>query len=133
MHCMLAHVLLHAGHVLVAEAGRLLRHLADSLQLAVLVTNHVVGSGSFGGGSSRDDTATGAGCVVAGVGPVGVNYGYKPALGEQWRTLPHVRLQLSKAAGNLVCATLLTHSMREPGHQAWFRMSDTIQDAQRPA
>lgn len=97
-----------AGHVIVAETARLLRHTADALQCSILVTNHVVGvGGSFATG--RDDrnaassSRTGAG---------GVNLAYKPALGEQWRGAAHVRLQLSRAGGDLVAATLLNHTFR---------------------
>jgi hypothetical protein len=98
-----------AGHVLVAETARLLRHTADALQCSVLVTNHVVGAGSGGFAAGRED---GAGSSTrAG----GVNLAFKPALGEQWRGAPHVRLQLSRAGGDLVCATLLTYAMRVSG------------------
>ncbi|WIA09287.1 hypothetical protein OEZ85_008695 [Tetradesmus obliquus] len=132
----------HQGHVLVAETGRLLRHIADSLKLAVLVTNHVVGS-SYGGYGSRaapgrDSTATtgqqgGAATGAARLGPGDVNYNFKPALGEQWRGLPHTRLQLSRTpAADSVCATLLASSIKDLGHQAWFSIGETIQDAERP-
>jgi hypothetical protein len=106
----------------VAETGRLLRHIADSLKLAVLVTNHVVGSnyGAYGnrGTAGRDNTgatgqqgATGTGAARLGRGDV--NYNFKPALGEQWRGLPHTRLQLSRApAADVVCATLLASSIK---------------------
>lgn len=95
-----------------AETARLLRHTADALQCSVLVTNHVVGAGS-GFAAGRED-GHGAGSVLAGgsARAGGVNLAFKPALGEQWRGAPHVRLQLSRAGGDLVCATLLTYAMR---------------------
>jgi hypothetical protein len=106
----------------VAETGRLLRHIADSLQLAVLVTNHVVGSsyGAYGSrdAAGRDNTGTGGqqGRTAGGaarLGPGDVNYNFKPALGEQWRGLPHTRLQLSRApAADVMCATLLASSIK---------------------
>jgi hypothetical protein len=91
-----------AGHVLVTEVGRLLRHVAEALHCAVLVTNHVVGAGGRGGG----DAASSHG---------GVSSGFKPALGEQWRGVAHVRLQLSHSSGggnaDVIVATLLSHSI----------------------
>lgn len=108
------------GHVLVAETARLLRHTADALQCSVLVTNHVVGAGSGGFAAGREEgsgSSTRAG---------GVNLAFKPALGEQWRGAPHVRLQLSRAGGDLVCATLLTYAMRGPGLQAWFALGEQL-------
>lgn len=103
-----------AGHVLVAETGRMLRHVADSLNLAVVVTNHVVGTGGYGrGGGGRGEPAGAAGSTATRLGSGDISYNYKPALGEQWRGLPSTRLQLSRApAVDVVCATLLTHSMR---------------------
>lgn len=99
-----------AGNVLVAETGRMLKLAAETSQAAVLVTNHVVGVGSFGKQAGPPGGGTAAGPVLS-----AVNTAYKPALGEQWRGIPHVRLQLSRATagGNdLVCVTLLSHPLR---------------------
>lgn len=74
------------GHALMAAVARSLKNLAETLSLAVLVTNHMVG-----GGSRRlegDPSAAGPG---AGLAPAG----NRPALGEGWRNQPHVRVQLS--------------------------------------
>ena len=92
-----------------SETGRLLRQVAETLHAAVLVTNHVVGAGSFG--------------KVPPAGPTGVgslydvNTDYKPALGEQWRGVPHVRLQLSRATAiaDIACMTVLSHPLRVGG------------------
>jgi len=82
----------------------------------VLVTNHVVGTGSFGSdasGSSGTSGSSGAGLSGSGwQGPHGIHLSYKPALGEQWRGVPHARVQLSKAAGDRVVATLLSHGVQ---------------------
>lgn len=95
--------------MLVAETARLLRHTADALQCSVLVTNHVVGAGG-GWAAGRDERHAGGSSRAA--GPGGVNPSFKPALGEQWRGAAHVRLQLSRAGGDLVTATLLSHTFR---------------------
>jgi hypothetical protein len=100
-----------AGHVLVAETARLLRHTADALQCSVLVTNHVVGAGG-GFAGARDDAAGAATASSSRNASGGVSSNFKPALGEQWRGAAHVRLQLSRAGGELVAATLLTHPMK---------------------
>jgi hypothetical protein len=101
------------GHVLVAETARLLRHVADALQCCVLVTNHVVGAGGgFAAGREDAHGTSGVASNSARAGAGGVNLSYKPALGEQWRGAAHVRLQLSRAGGDLVSATVLMHTMR---------------------
>lgn len=94
-----------AGNVLVAETGRLLRQVAETLHTAVLVTNHVVGAGNFG---------RGPGAAVSHPAAQHINMEYKPALGEQWRGIPHVRLQLSRAtaAADVACMTILSHPLR---------------------
>eukprot|EP00878_Enallax_costatus_P032782 GHUV01036050.1.p1 GENE.GHUV01036050.1~~GHUV01036050.1.p1 ORF type:complete len:302 (+),score=72.54 GHUV01036050.1:114-908(+) len=115
----------HQGNVIVSETGRLLRQVAETLRAAVLVTNHVVGAGSFG--KAPPAGSTGFGSLYD------VNTDYKPALGEQWRGVPHVRLQLSRATAvaDVVCMMILSHPHREPGHQAWIRVSETLSDAHR--
>ncbi|KAK7312501.1 hypothetical protein VNO77_36404 [Canavalia gladiata] len=71
------------GHALMISAGFLLKKLANEHNLAVLVTNHVVG------------------------GEDGIS---KPALGESWKSVPHVRLLLSRDfASNLCNISMLKH------------------------
>ncbi|PNH12386.1 DNA repair protein RAD51 4, partial [Tetrabaena socialis] len=81
------------GTALLMAAGRLLKQLAER-NIAVLVSNHVTSAGT----SSR---AAGGG-EGGGMGDRGVNAavtvgvaGLRPALGEQWRPQPHMRIQLS--------------------------------------
>ncbi|XP_020214808.1 DNA repair protein RAD51 homolog 4 isoform X1 [Cajanus cajan] len=64
------------GHALMISAGFLLKKLAHENNIAVLVTNHVVG------------------------GEDGIS---KPALGESWKSVPHVRLLFSRDFGSNVC------------------------------
>lgn len=99
--------------MLVAETARLLRHVADALQCCVIVTNHVVGvGGGFAAGREDAHGTSGAASNSTRAGAGGVNLSYKPALGEQWRGAAHVRLQLSRAGGDLVSATVLARTMR---------------------
>ena len=60
------------GHALMLGVGRLLKHIAVHYTLAVLCTNHVVGSNSEP----------------------------RPALGETWKNQPHVRLHLTRSDMN---------------------------------
>lgn len=60
------------GHALMLGIGRLLKHVAVQYTLAVLCTNHVVGSNSEP----------------------------RPALGETWKNQPHVRLHLTRSDMN---------------------------------
>ncbi|KAF7153684.1 hypothetical protein RHSIM_Rhsim01G0224100 [Rhododendron simsii] len=64
------------GRALMISAGSLLKKLAHEHNLAVLVTNHMV---SGEGGT------------------------HKPALGESWKSIPHVRLELSREHGSNIC------------------------------
>lgn len=108
------------GHVLVAETARLLRHVAVSLRCCVLVTNHVVGTGSsFAAAAGREDGSSRASSS-------GINPNYKPALGEQWRGAANVRVQLSRVGGDLVVAALLTHPIKAPGSQVHFTLGQRI-------
>lgn len=101
---------LPTGHVLVAETARLLRHVADSLRCCVLVTNHVVGTGSsFAAAAGREDGSSSSSSRAS---SSGINPNYKPALGEQWRGAANVRVQLSRVGGDLVAAALLTHPIK---------------------
>jgi hypothetical protein len=95
--------------VLVGAVGSLLRHIADEFSVAVLITNHVVGSGSGGGGGGEGAGGGGAGAAGAAGGAA-----FKPALGVQWRAQPHTRIQLSRPslAGGLVVATLTQSNNR---------------------
>ncbi|KAH0457862.1 hypothetical protein IEQ34_013177 [Dendrobium chrysotoxum] len=71
------------GRSLMVSVGYLMKQLADEWNLSVLVTNHMVG----GGGTS------------------------KPALGESWKCIPHVRLQLSRCPGSSICnVSVLKHT-----------------------
>ncbi|XP_042512418.1 DNA repair protein RAD51 homolog 4 isoform X2 [Macadamia integrifolia] len=71
------------GRSLMTSAGLLLKKLAHELNLSVLVTNHMVG----GDGGAL-----------------------KPALGESWKSVPHVRILLSRDHGGNFCdASLLKH------------------------
>ncbi|KAG5124232.1 hypothetical protein AAZX31_11G140000 [Glycine max] len=71
------------GHALMISAGFLLKKLAHEHNIAVLVTNHVVGG---------DD---------------GIS---KPAMGESWKSVPHVRILLSRDCGSNVCnISILKH------------------------
>ncbi|XP_038901758.1 DNA repair protein RAD51 homolog 4 isoform X2 [Benincasa hispida] len=82
------------GHALMISAGTLLKKIAHEHNIAVLVTNHTVGG----------DRGTS-----------------KPALGESWKSVPHVRLQLSRDAGSNVCqASILKHSSMASGTNAKF-------------
>ncbi|XP_058729884.1 DNA repair protein RAD51 homolog 4-like isoform X2 [Vicia villosa] len=64
------------GYSLMISVGFLLKKLAHEHNIAVLVTNHVVG---------------------------GEDGNSKPALGESWKSVPHVRLLLSRECGGNVC------------------------------
>ncbi|KAL8140278.1 hypothetical protein V2J09_006299 [Rumex salicifolius] len=71
------------GHALMISLGYHLKKLAIEYNLSVLVTNHMVGGG---GGHS------------------------KPALGESWKTVPHVRILLSRDKESNICnMSLLRH------------------------
>ncbi|GAV57867.1 Rad51 domain-containing protein, partial [Cephalotus follicularis] len=71
------------GHALMVSAGFLLKKLAHEHNLAVLVTNHTVG------------------------GEGGIS---KPALGESWKSIPHVRLLLSRDHRSNACnVSILKH------------------------
>lgn len=80
------------------SAMSLLKKLAHEYNLAVLVTNHTVG------------------------GDGGIP---KPALGESWKTLPHVRLLLSRDCGsNTYQVSLLKHPSIASGKAAKFIIND---------
>ncbi|XP_077213221.1 DNA repair RAD51-like protein [Tasmannia lanceolata] len=82
------------GHSLMVSTGLLLKKLVHEYNLSVLVTNHTVG------------------------GEGGIS---KPALGETWKTIPHVRLLLSREPGsNVYNATVLKHSCMASGRTERF-------------
>lgn len=82
------------GHSLMTSAGFLLKKLAHEHNLVVLVTNHTVG------------------------GDGGVP---KPALGETWKSIPHVRLMLSRDRGNnAFSVSIIKHPSMAPGEAASF-------------
>ncbi|KAK8926675.1 hypothetical protein KSP39_PZI018441 [Platanthera zijinensis] len=72
------------GHSLMVSSGYLLKKLAHEWNLAILVINHMVSG-------ERGTT--------------------KPAMGESWKCIPHVRLQLSRSPGSRICSiSLLRHT-----------------------
>ncbi|KAG8060856.1 hypothetical protein GUJ93_ZPchr0002g26421 [Zizania palustris] len=76
------------GRSMMLSLAMILKKLADEHNLAVLVTNH----------------------MVAGNGAP------KPALGESWKTVPHVRLVFSRDRGSNICtATVLKHTLLASG------------------
>ncbi|XP_071720339.1 DNA repair protein RAD51 homolog 4 isoform X2 [Rutidosis leptorrhynchoides] len=81
------------GYVLMVSVGYLLKELADRHNIAVLVTNHMV-SGEGGN--------------------------LKPALGESWKNIPHVRLQLSWDHASTSCVRILRHPHIASGTSANF-------------
>ncbi|KXZ56730.1 hypothetical protein GPECTOR_1g658 [Gonium pectorale] len=83
------------GTALLTTVGRTLKLLAEANAIAVLITNHVTSSGPMarGAGGGRDPGGDRSGGLAG--GPVAGVSGLKPALGEQWRSQAHMRLQLS--------------------------------------
>lgn len=85
------------GRALMISAGSFLKKLAHEHNLAVLVTNH----------------------MVSGEGRIP-----KPALGESWKIIPHVRLQLSREHGTNVCnMCILRHPNMASGKAVKFIIS----------
>ncbi|XP_065868848.1 DNA repair protein RAD51 homolog 4 [Euphorbia lathyris] len=88
------------GHALMTSAGVLLKKLAHEHNISVLLTNHMVG----GEGGHP-----------------------KPALGESWKSIPHVRLLLSRDRdrGNNNCnISILKHPSLASGKAANFNFQD---------
>ncbi|KAG0466373.1 hypothetical protein HPP92_017953 [Vanilla planifolia] len=72
------------GRSLMVFTGYLLKRLAYELDISVLVTNHMV---SGEGGMA------------------------KPAMGESWKPVPHIRLLISRKPGSKICdISLLRHT-----------------------
>lgn len=87
------------GHALMISAGYLLKKLAHEHNIAVLVTNHTVG------------------------GDGGIS---KPALGESWKGIPHVRLLLSRDHGGSICnVSILKHPSMATGKAARFMIDES--------
>ncbi|RLM84364.1 hypothetical protein C2845_PM04G10790 [Panicum miliaceum] len=82
------------GRSMMISVAVILKKLADEHNLSVLVTNHMVSAG---------------------------NGAVKPALGESWKAVPHVRLMLSRECQNNICtATVLKHTLMASGRTAKF-------------
>ncbi|GLT65054.1 hypothetical protein SLA2020_375060 [Shorea laevis] len=82
------------GRALMVAVGFLLKKLAHEHNLTVLVTNH----------------------TVAGEGGI-----CKPALGESWKSIPHVRLLLHYERGSNICKiSILKHPSMASGKAARF-------------
>ncbi|WOK96938.1 hypothetical protein Cni_G05646 [Canna indica] len=73
------------GRLLMISTGILLKKIANEYNISVLVANHMVG---------------------------GEGGNLKPALGESWRSIPHVRLLLSRDQGSNICnVSVLKHTI----------------------
>lgn len=84
------------GHALMASVGFLLKELAYEHNLSVLVTNHMVGAE---GGH------------------------LKPALGESWKNIPHMRLHLSRDRKSNICSmSILRHPYIAAGKAVSFSL-----------
>jgi Rad51 len=100
------------GHVLLATMGILLKQVAQQLNAAVLVTNHMVGGG---GGDRRDRGDRGA--HQGDTSNFSDNENKRPALGESWNHQCHCRVQLSlpPSEGQPWSAVVRTSTMITPG------------------
>nr|XP_016436785.1 PREDICTED: DNA repair protein RAD51 homolog 4-like isoform X1 [Nicotiana tabacum] len=84
------------GHALMVSVGFLLKRLAHEHDICILVTNHMV------------------------AGEKGTS---KPALGESWRGIPHVRLLLSRdRARNISSMSVLRHPHMATGDRIEFEV-----------
>ncbi|CAL4957094.1 unnamed protein product [Urochloa decumbens] len=82
------------GRSMMISVAMILKKLADEYNISVLVTNHMVSAG---------------------------NGSVKPALGESWKAVPHVRLVISHECGSNICtATLLKHTQLASDRTAKF-------------
>ncbi|XP_037463382.1 DNA repair protein RAD51 homolog 4-like isoform X1 [Triticum dicoccoides] len=83
-----------AGRSMMISVAMILKKLAHKHNLSVLVTNH----------------------MVAGNGAP------KPALGESWKAVPHIRLMISRDRGsNIYTATTLKHTLLACGRHMKFQ------------
>ncbi|XP_021773426.1 DNA repair protein RAD51 homolog 4-like isoform X3 [Chenopodium quinoa] len=86
------------GHAQMVSAGNLLKKIAHEYSICVLVTNHMVAGE---GGSA------------------------KPALGESWKSVPHVRFLLSRDRETNTCTiSVVRHPSMAAGNQAKFKICD---------
>ncbi|KAF3617319.1 DNA repair protein RAD51 -like protein 4 [Capsicum annuum] len=84
------------GHALMVSVGFLLKRLAHEHDISILVTNHMV------------------------AGERGTS---KPALGESWRSIPHVRLLLSRGhIRNISSMSVLRHPHMATGDRVEFEL-----------
>ncbi|GLI69005.1 hypothetical protein VaNZ11_013543 [Volvox africanus] len=124
------------GTALLTAVGRILKQLAQQYSIAVLVTNHVTSANSLARGLGRGLKGAGSGgegaamdrCISTSA-TVGVG-GLKPALGEQWRSQPHMRVQLSMDASQapesrVRVATLTASPLQACGQKLEFRIAAT--------
>ncbi|CAL5080297.1 unnamed protein product [Urochloa decumbens] len=82
------------GRSMMITVAMILKKLANDHNLSVLVTNHMVSAG---------------------------NGAVKPALGESWKAVPHVRLVISRECESNICtATVLKHTLLASGRTAKF-------------
>ncbi|XP_062193684.1 DNA repair protein RAD51 homolog 4 isoform X3 [Phragmites australis] len=82
------------GRSMMISMAMILKKLADEHNLSVLVTNHMVSAG---------------------------NGALKPALGESWKAVPHVRLVIFRDHGSNICtATVLKHTLMASGRPMKF-------------
>ncbi|XP_042464665.1 DNA repair protein RAD51 homolog 4-like isoform X2 [Zingiber officinale] len=82
------------GRMLTISTGILLKRIANDYNLSVLVTNQMVG---------------------------GQRGHLKPALGESWKSIPHVQLLLSRDKGSTICGiSILKHTTIGSGRTGKF-------------
>ncbi|KAK9817811.1 hypothetical protein WJX72_002565 [[Myrmecia] bisecta] len=100
------------GHALMICLARFLKHMAAYHRLAVLSTNHVVGGGGAGWGSKPEGSGSARSSET------------RPALGESWRSQPHVRVQLACGEGAARSATLKASALSACEHSVWFELCE---------
>ena len=84
------------GHALMSALGRMLKYIAAHYTVAVLCTNHMVGSGTTP----------------------------RPALGESWKNQPHTRLQLIRPdVGDDRLAILSASASNASNQKATFQLT----------
>lgn len=84
------------GHALMSALGRLLKYMAACYTVAILCTNHMVGSST----------------------------NPRPALGESWKIQPHTRLQLIRPdVGDDRFAVLSASASNACNQQATFQLT----------
>ena len=84
------------GHALMSALGRMLKYIAAHYTVAILCTNHMVGSGT----------------------------NPRPALGESWKNQPHTRLQLVRPdVGDDRLAVLSASASNACNQQVTFQLT----------